>query len=119
MRVCVLCGEMIMTVHWTDQPVHDKNYRSRTRIVAGERQRERMRLRLLMVAIANKILGYYGLTVKEWNGSRYMLYDKKGASKVIYDLGSMWKAASEMAYKELDPLEPAFLAFLKERTGAG
>lgn len=117
--VCVLCGEMIMTVHWTDQPVHDMNYRSRTRIVAGERQRERMRLRLRRVAIANKILGYYGLTLKEWNGSRYMLCDKKGTSKVIYDLGGMWKAVSDMAHKEPDPLDPAFLSFLGERMGDG
>ena len=34
--MCILCGEMIMTVHWTDQPVHDANYRSRKKIVAGE-----------------------------------------------------------------------------------
>ncbi len=114
--MCILCGEMIMTVHWTDQPVHDVNYRSRTKIVSGERQRERLRLRLRRVAIANKILAYYGLTLKEWNGSRYILYDKKGSSKVIYDLGGMWKAASDMVHRTIDPLDPDFLKSLQERT---
>lgn len=117
-ELCILCGEMIMTVHWTDQPVHDANYRSKTKIVAGENQRERMRLRLRRVAVANKILSYYGLTLKEWNGSRYMLFDKKGASRVIYDLGGMWKAASEMAHRDLDPLDPDFLKALQEGTCA-
>ena len=116
--MCILCGEMIMTVHWTDQPVHDANYRSKTKIVAGENQRERMRLRLRRVAVANKILSYYGLTLKEWNGSRYMLFDKKGASRVIYDLGGMWKAASEMAHRDLDPLDPDFPKALQEGTCA-
>lgn len=112
--MCVLCGEMIMTVHWTDQPLHDADYRNQKRIVAGSRQRERMRLRLRRVSIANKILKYYGLNMKEWNGSRYMLFDKKGTSKVVYDLGGMWKEAESMAHTVLDPLDPKFLESLRE-----
>lgn len=113
--MCILCGEMIMTVHWTDQPVHDANYRSRKKIVAGEGQRERMRLRLRRVAIANQILSYYGLALKDWSGSKYMLFDKKGTSVVINDLGGMWKAASDLAHQDLDPLDPVFLKALRER----
>ena len=113
--MCILCGEMIMTVHWTDQPVHDANYRSRKKIVAGEGQRERMRLRLRRVAIANQILSSYGLALKDWSGSQYMLFDKKGTSVVINDLGGMWKAASDLAHQDLDPLDPVFLKALRER----
>lgn len=104
-----------MTVHWTDQPLQDVNYRRQRTIVAGSRQRDRMRQRLHRVQIADKILSFYGLNIKEWNGSRYILFDKKGSSKVIYDLGSMWKSASEMAHKEVDPLDPEFLKFIQER----
>ena len=102
--MCILCGEMIMT-----------NYRSRKKIVAGEGQRERMRLRLRRVAIANQILSYYGLALKDWSGSKYMLFDKKGTSVVINDLGGMWKAASDLAHQDLDPLDPVFLKALRER----
>lgn len=105
-----------MTVHWTDQPLHDVDYRRQRTIVAGSRQRDRMRQRLHRVQIANQILSYYGLSIKEWNGSRYILFDKKGSSKVIYDLGGMWKAASEMVHKEMDPLDPEFLKSIRERT---
>lgn len=112
--MCILCGEMIMNVHWTDQPLHDKTYRLKKVIVSGELQRDRRRLRLRRVSIANKILQYYGLKVNDWNGSRYMLFDKKGMSRVIYDLGGMWQAASDMCHKMVDPLDPEFLKSLKE-----
>lgn len=112
--MCVLCGEMIMSVHWTDQPLHDQSYRRKRIIVAGELQRDRRRLRMRRVNIANKILQYYGLKVNDWNGSRYMLYDKKGMGKVVYDLGSMWQIASEMCHKKIDPLDPEFLKYLQE-----
>lgn len=105
--MCVLCGELIMHVHWTDKPAHDNEYKST--VVAGERQRDRMRLRLKRVALANKILGYYGLSLRDWCGSRYVLADKKGNSKIVYDLGDMWQQAAELAHKSLDPLDEDFL----------
>ena len=112
--MCILCGEMIMNVHWTDQPLHDISYRTKRIIVAGELQRDRRRLRLQRVSLANKILQYYGLKINDWNGSRYMLYDKKGMSKVVYDLGGMWQAASDMCHNKIDPLDPKLLEYLQE-----
>ena len=79
--MCVLCGELIMHVHWTDQPAHDVEFK-RT-VTAGEGQRDRMRLRLKRVRLSDKILGYYGLSIRDWCGSRYMLADKKGNSKIV------------------------------------
>lgn len=112
--MCILCGELIMTVHWTDQPLHDQEYKNQTKIVAGSMQHSRMKQRLKRASLAGKILGYYGLTIKEWMGSRFMLFDKKGTSNVVYDLGDMWKVAEDMSHKKLDPLDPEFLAYLKE-----
>ncbi len=116
--MCVLCGEMIMTVHWTDQPLHDVDYRRKRTVVVGESQRERLRLRLKRVAIANKLLAYYGLSLRDWNGSRYLLSSRNGLSKVIYDLGGMWSAAAKLAGRQLDPLDPAFLASLQKEAGS-
>ncbi len=112
--MCILCGELIMNVHWTDQPLHDIEYRNSTRIVAGSNQRARMRSRLKRVNIANKILAYYGLNMKEFNGSRYVLYDKKGSSQIVYDLGGVWNIVFDMCHKKPDPLDPDFLHFLSE-----
>ena len=63
--MCILCGELIMNVHWTDQPFHDAEYGRRERIVAGEGQRDRRRMRLRRVAVADKVLSYYGLSIRE------------------------------------------------------
>jgi len=111
--MCVLCGELIMNVHWTDQPLHDTEYRRKTRIVAGESQRQRRRLRIKRVAVANKILAFYGLKLSDWNGSKYILSDKKGGMSVVNSLGDMWQTASKMCHKTLDPLDPKFLQSLE------
>lgn len=114
--MCVLCGELVMHVHWTDQPTHDNEYKST--VVAGESQRERMRARLRRVKIAGKILDCYGLKIRDWNGSRYVLSDKKGGRQVVYDLGDMWVKAEGMAGRKLDPLDPDFLERLKQTSEA-
>ena len=111
--MCVLCGEMVLHVHWTDQPIHDATYNNKTTIVAGETQRDRMRLRLRRVAVANKILGYYGLNLRDWSGSRYILANRGGMSEMCYDLGEMWAKAEKLAKRPLDPLDEGFLESLE------
>lgn len=69
--MCVLCGELIMHVHWTDRRTHENEYKHI--VIAGESQRDRMRSRLKRVKISNRILAYYGLSISEWNGSRFVL----------------------------------------------
>nr|WP_293810271.1 hypothetical protein [Phascolarctobacterium succinatutens] len=68
-----------------------------------------MRSRLKRVKISNRILAYYGLSISEWNGSRFVLRDKKGGTQIVYDLGDMWNKAELLAHKKLDPLDDAFL----------
>lgn len=105
--MCVLCGELIMHVHWTDRRTQDNEYKHI--VIAGESQRDRMRSRLKRVKISNRILAYYGLSISEWNGSRFVLRDKKGGTQIVYDLGDMWNKAELLAHKKLDPLDDAFL----------
>ena len=52
--MCVLCGELIMNVHWTDRRTHENEYKHI--VIAGESQRDRMRSRLKRVKISNRIL---------------------------------------------------------------
>lgn len=108
--MCVLCGELVMHVHWTDQPIHDKEF-SNT-LVAGELQRDRMRDRLRRVYYCNRILSYYGLSLMDWHGSKYILADKKGKQAIVNALGDMWIEAQKMANKDLDPLDPDLLIYL-------
>ncbi|GHU28968.1 hypothetical protein AGMMS50256_12630 [Betaproteobacteria bacterium] len=108
--MCILCGELVMHVHWTDQKTHDREY-SNT-VVVGELQRDRMRDRLRRVRYVNQILSFYGLNFKDWNGSRYLLSDRKGRQEVVGDLGALWPEAQKMSGNRIDPLDPELLAYL-------
>ena len=80
----------------------------------GEYHRSRRRDRFQRVSIANEVLRHYGLRVQDWSGSKYLLRDRKGRSALVQDLGSLWPAASRLAGRSLDPLDPTLHAALRE-----
>ncbi len=108
--MCVLCGELVMKVHWTDQKTHNQEFSSTA--IVGESQRTRMRSRLKRVRFTNQILSYYGPKLHDWDGSKYILSDRKGCSIVVQDLGDMWPAAEKLTHCKLDPLDDSLLDFL-------
>jgi hypothetical protein len=113
--MCVLCGEFVMQVHWTDHSFDDKENTSS--VVVGDNQlRARQRDRHHRTDLANQILRYYGLNLQEWHGSKFVLSDRKGSSEIVHDLGSLWPAAEKMVRDRLDPLDPSFIeALLQEQ----
>lgn len=102
--MCVLCGESVLQVHWTDRKNDD-----RTTGATGRQGGSGIRERMHRIKLANRILGFYGLILEDWNGSRFILRDKKGRSELVQDLGSLWKKAAKLAVRPLDPLDPSFL----------
>lgn len=110
--MCVLCGELITSIHWSEG-VQDES----KEIVVGEKQRERARQRLQKVQIANLILRFYGLELKDWNASQFILSDKKGRSEIVHHLGELWEKASLLTSKEINVLDSNLLAFLQKHYG--
>lgn len=103
--MCVLCGEFVAQAHWTDRHVED---RARGANAADfDYNRERRRGRTRRATLANEVLKHYGLRVKDWEGGKYLVSDKKGRSELVQDLGSLWPVAARLAGSPLDPLEPA------------
>lgn len=100
--VCVLCGDLITQVHWTD---HREDDNSSTVIVGGANQRSRMRERQRRTYMTNHILSFFGLRVDDWGGSKYILSDKKGNSEIVLDLGQVWYAAEKLIHHKIDPLD--------------
>lgn len=98
--MCVLCGEMISSFHWSDVNFKDS------------KQEERKRLRLKKTVMLNKILKFYGLTLMEWQNAKFILSDKKGQTVIVNDLGDLWTKADKLSSKELDVLDDEFLNFL-------
>ncbi|WRD13110.1 hypothetical protein E5K69_01520 [Helicobacter pylori] len=123
--MCVLCGELISSFHWTDGTYGsdsceiDENLREPNALIStNENARERKRARLKRVGLLNQILAFYGLKINDWQGAKFVLCDKKGQSVIVNDLGDLWGKAQKLAKKEMDALDSNLLAFLNQQTHA-
>ncbi|WQW52639.1 hypothetical protein KVL26_01530 [Helicobacter pylori] len=126
--MCVLCGELISSFHWTDENYGtngsdsyeiDENLREPNALIsANENARERKRARLKRVGLLNQILAFYGLKINDWQGTKFVLCDKKGQSVIVNDLGDLWGKAQKLAKKEMDALDSNLLAFLNQNPHA-
>ncbi len=123
--MCVLCGELISSFHWSDENYGsdsyeiDENLREPNVLIsANENARERKRARLKRVGLLNQILAFYGLKINDWQGAKFVLCDKKGQSVIVNDLGDLWNKAQKLAKKEMDALDSNLLAFLNQQTHA-
>ncbi|WP_139547419.1 hypothetical protein [Helicobacter pylori] len=120
--MCVLCGELISSFHWTDGSDSyeiDENLKEPNALIsANENARERKRARLKRVRLLNQILAFYGLKINDWQGAKFVLCDKKGQSVIVNDLGDLWDKAQNLAKKEMDALDSNLLAFLNQQTHA-
>ncbi|GHP57885.1 hypothetical protein VN1193_02200 [Helicobacter pylori] len=120
--MCVLCGELISSFHWTDRTYGSDSYENENLkgqnalISANENARERKRARLKRVGLLNRILVFYGLKIDDWQGAKFVLHDKKGQSVIVNDLGDLWDKAQKLAKKEMDALDSHLLAFLNQNT---
>ncbi len=120
--MCVLCGELIRSFHWTDRSdsyeIGEDLKGSNELISTNENAKERKRARLKRVGLLNRILAFYGLKIDDWQGAKFVLCDKKGQSAIVNDLGDLWDKAQNLAKKEMDALDSNLLAFLNQNTNA-
>ncbi|MFP6206280.1 hypothetical protein ACLGC0_04525 [Helicobacter pylori] len=122
--MCVLCGELISSFHWTDRTYGSGSYENENLkepnvlISANENAREHKRARLKRVGLLNQILAFYGLKINDWQGAKFVLCDQKGQSVIVNDLGDLWGKAQKLAKKEMDALDSNLLAFLNQNTQA-
>ncbi len=123
--MCVLCGELISSFHWTDENYGsdsyeiDENLREPNALIsANENARERKRARLKRVGLLNQILAFYGLKINDWQGTKFVLCDQKGQSVIVNDLGDLWGKVQNLAKKKMDALDSNLLAFLNQNTQA-
>ncbi|WRG61598.1 hypothetical protein FNE06_01710 [Helicobacter pylori] len=120
--MCVLCGELISSFHWTDgsdsYEIDEGLKEPNALISTNENARERKRARLKRVGLLNQILAFYGLKINDWQGAKFVLCDKKGQSVIVNDLGDLWGKAQKLAKKKMDALDSNLLAFLNQNPHA-
>jgi hypothetical protein len=98
MLVCVLCYELALENHWSDQRPADEP--TPIRSVARHR-----RTRLLAAVLAP-----YGLTVSDpGTGPHRIIADRKGAAEIAAALPAIWQAADRLSSRTVDVLDPALL----------
>jgi hypothetical protein len=112
--MCVLCGEFVTRIHWTEKHAEDRARASTDAGAKDESRRNRRRERTRRATVTNQVLRHYGLNVSDWSGTKYILRDGKGRSELVQDLGSLWPVAQKLTGRLLDPLDPALHAALRE-----
>lgn len=106
--MCVLCGQMFSEIHWSERLL-DPAFVSDGAGETTRRQDRHARTRLIGV-----ILSHYGLQVSDDLAARnYVVGNRRGTQVVVAGLAELWPAASRMAGRVLDPLDPALLERLE------
>lgn len=104
--MCSLCGVLGDGDHWTDAAARPAAFARRARQVTRRQERQRR------VALANRVLGRYGLALEDFAGQSYVLRSRTGRTELVPDLVGMWGAAERLAGRPCDPLDPALIAAL-------
>jgi hypothetical protein len=103
--MCGLCGLFGSAEHWTAASASPEVFgAARTR--RAERA-ERVRL-------ANAVLKGFALSLDDWQGTTFILSSATGRREMAETLPDIWKAASAMLGRPIDPLDPALLARLAD-----
>ncbi len=119
--MCILCGVLWTEEHWAEVGADPRPVESDGTIaleVHTANLGQRLRDRALRARFANLLLGGYGLQLQDWEGSSYILRDRKGSSVIVPDLVNLWQAVEQMLGRPLDPLEPDFLDSVRQRIRA-
>lgn len=99
--MCALCGAFGVAEHWSDGAAQA--------FTRAERQHR--------VAVANRCLGPYGLTLSDWAG-RYILTGRTGASSIVDNFGALWPEAERLAGRACDPLDGDLIDALEDAARA-
>jgi hypothetical protein len=105
--MCSLCGMLGAEDHWTDAAGPKGG--SGVPLRATRRQERQRR-----AALANRVLGRYGLKLADFEGQSYVLSSRTGRTEIVPHLVGMWSAAEQLASRPCDPLDPELLAALEQ-----
>ncbi len=102
--MCGLCGILGDGTHWADGLVRPGETPPASAVPWLRRHARRQR-----VALGNRVLRHYGLSLADWQGSSFVLRGRTGGSEMVTGLGDLWAKAERLGAEPLDPLDPALL----------
>ena len=107
--MCALCGVLGGPEHWADAAPRPGVFTRNSE--AWERRRERAS----RVARASPVLGFYGLTLSDWQGTSFLLSTATGKTELVGSLSHLWASAEKLLGRPCDPLDPALIGRLEAR----
>ncbi len=108
--MCGLCGSLQGGAHWSDGAPPDA---AADAMPSWQRRAERR----LRIACANRVLAPAGLTLGDWQGSRFILRNRTGRAVEVAGFGDLWPQADKLSASLPDPLDPDYLDDLTRRDG--
>jgi hypothetical protein len=106
--MCGLCGILGGKGHWTDSSTNPDTFLERSQ--THTMRRERME----RTALVGGILKYYGLGLKDWAASSYMLSSSTGKTVLVDNLSQMWAKAENITNKDCDPLDAGLIDYISD-----
>jgi hypothetical protein len=103
--MCSLCAALGGSRFWVDAAGHEAFSRDGGKLSIRAEREERVRL-------LGRIAAFYGVSIRDWGGSSYMLETQSGRRANVYTLSGIWSQLEELSDKPCDPLEPALLSYL-------
>lgn len=100
--MCGLCGLWGETAHWTSVSARpDGRKREAARLAP--------RLRALQQASIERVVRPFGLSVRDWSASSWIVSNASGATEIVGSLPEVWRACEALSGRRLDPLAPPML----------
>jgi hypothetical protein len=105
--MCALCGVLGGGGDWTDAAARPGVF---TRNVDSLQRRRERRNR---VACVQRVLGFYGLTLSDWQATSFVLSTLTGKTEIVDNLTHLWAAAEKLTGRPCDPLDPRLTDWLE------
>ena len=109
--MCGLCGILGGRGHWTETATNPEAFAARASRPTVQRERQGR------TVLVNRVLGHYGLKLKDWSGSSYILKGQTGKSAIVDNLSQMWAEAEMLTGRDFDPLDDELIAALGRGRG--
>jgi len=109
--MCGLCGILGGRGHWTETATNPEAFAARDAVPTVQRERQGR------TALVNRVLDHYGLKLKDWSGSNYVLKGQTGKSAMVDNLSQMWAEAESLTGRDFDPLDDDLIAALNAKHG--
>lgn len=110
--MCALCAVLGSSRYWTDAAGRAEFEANGTKVSKRHEHARRAQL-------ANAVLQTFGVTLKDWGASSYVLENAAGQSESVYHLNGIWAAAERLSGVVCDPLDDGLLARLEAAPDSG